>query len=382
MRKSIVYLWVTLLCLSFSTSIETIKAYSTERIRVNVGFKGEPDPLLIEAYNGEIIYDFTGFIPVITCYLAQDAIDVLKQHPDIEYVLVDGEVRMTGEVLPWGVQRIRANLVWDRDGDLVVDEGANAGANVTVAVLDSGIDYDHPDLEDNVIGGKSCVPYTSDYMDDNGHGTHVAGTIAAVDNDIGVIGVAPRVWLYGVKVVRSGGVGLVSELVAGIKWSILQDADIVSMSLAHPDDDPTLYQAIVDANNVGILLVASAGDVSYYGNVITYPAKYEEVIAVGSVNQSNLRDERFSPTGPELELVAPGVDIYSTYWDDTYATDSGTSFAVPHVSGAAALIFASQIPYLYDENDNGEWENYEVREKLRDTAIFWHETLRTWLQKP
>jgi fibronectin type 3 domain-containing protein len=208
-------------------------------------------------------------------------------------------------------------------------------------------------------------------MDDNGHGTHCAGIVAAEDNDIGVIGVAPEAYLYAVKVLDSGGSGYLSDVIAGIQWSIDNGMQVISMSLGTSFDFQSLHDACDAAYyDNGILVVAAAGNsgtVSGKGDNVIYPAKYDSVIAVAATDSN---DERawWSSTGPDVELAAPGVSIYSTYWDDTYATLSGTSMACPHVTGTAALVFVTAVDPAYDLDGDGVWDASEVRKKLQDTA--------------
>jgi len=346
-----------------------------EKVSVIVGFRGKPDAGLIKAHGGKIKYQYN-VISAVACSLPTTAVDALRKNPKVAYVELDGVVEAIGEVLPWGVDRIDADRVWDRDSNLVVDAGANIGYGIKVAVLDTGIDYDHPDLVDNVAGGVSLVNYTIDYMDDNGHGTHVAGIIAAVDNDVGIIGTAPGVWLYAVKVLDSGGSGYLSDVIAGIDWAVNNGMQLISMSLGTDTDYQSLHDACDNAYAAGVLLVAAAGNdasrlsVRFGIDTIDYPARYDSVIAVGAVDEL---DERavWSSTGPELELSAPGVDINSTYLDDTYSLLSGTSMACPHVTGTAALVFGTNISEVapsYDLDGDGIWDANEVRAWLQATA--------------
>ncbi len=346
-----------------------------ERIPVIVGFKEKPDVGLVKAFGGSIKYQYS-IIPAVSCLLPKNVAEFLKKNPRIAYVELDGKVKVLGEVLPWGVDRIDAEQVWDSNGDLIVDEGANAGEAVKVAIIDTGVDYNHPDLAGNVKGGASFVDYTSNYMDDNGHGTHVAGIIAAVDNEVGVIGVAPKIELYALKALDSEGSGYVSDVVAAIDWAVENGMQIVSMSLGANNDYESLRQACDAAYASGVLLVAAAGNdasrftVIFGIDTIDYPARYDSVVAVGAINQEDERPS-WSSTGPELELAAPGVNIYSTYWDNTYAALSGTSMACPHVSGVAALIFASNIGEIapsYDFDGDKTWDADEVRAWLQATA--------------
>ena len=278
-------------------------------------------------------------------------------------VLVPTASATPGETLPWGVQRVKANLVWDTDGDMATDPGANTGDKIVVAVIDDGIDSEHEDLKDNFKGGDTGY-YTP-------HGTHVAGTIAAVDNNVGVIGVAPEVWLYSFKI-EWGASDWPDRVARAIRKAAFEyGAQIISMSFGFDED----YSVIRDACDYAYydedaLLIAAAGNENR--NFITYPAKYDSIIAVGATDQNNTRWAATpydgSNYGPELELVAPGVDINSTYPNNNYQNLSGTSHAVPHVSGVAALTFASRTNPEYDENGNEKWDNDEVRERLKDLA--------------
>lgn len=284
-----------------------------------------------------------------------------------------------GEVLPWGVERIRAYCVWDNNHDMTVDAGACAGQYVGVAIIDSGIDYYvnysnkvyHPDLADNIAEGKGFRYYMgqiqelADYEDLDGHGTLVAGTIVAVDNSIGVIGTAPKAEIYTLKTVAWD----YREVVAAINWVVqninIYNIKIISISLGLDNNYTEFRQACDNAYAAGVLLIAAAGNDN---GPVNYPAAYDSVIAVGAVYPNDTRYE-YSNFGSELEFVAPGVNISSTGLNEGYATDTGTSFACPHVTGAAALIFSSKIDPAYDADNDCKWDNVEVRQKLQDTAL-------------
>ena len=231
---------------------------------------------------------------------------------------------------------------------------------MSVAVIDTGRP-NAPDLAANIKGGNYVTPGASP-QDDNGHGTHVAGIIAAVDNTLGVIGVAPRASLYAVKVLDDAGVGSYSDVISGLQWAVSNGMQVVNMSFGGPDYAP-LRAAITAASNAGIVLVAAAGNSGPGANTVGYPAKYPEVIAVAATDSANTVAS-FSSRGPEVELAAPGVSILSTYFGVSYATLSGTSMASPHVAGAAALVIGSGIK---DTNGDG-LVNDEVRAILDGTA--------------
>ena len=250
-------------------------------------------------------------------------------------------------------------MVWNgtEDGTDVV-AGRNAGDGINVSILDTGIDYNHSDLADNYkVFGYDFVNGDTDPTDDNGHGTHCAGIIAAVDNDIGVIGVAPEADLYAVKVLDSSGSGYVSDVIAGIEWSVNNSMDIISMSLGLDSDSTDLRNACDYAYNAGLLLVAAAGNEGSGSDTVTYPAKYDSVIAVAATDSSDNRTSS-SSTGPAVELAAPGKEINSTWSDGGYKKASGTSMACPHVTGTAALVWKA-FPH---------YNNTQVRQHLQETA--------------
>ncbi|WP_419883559.1 S8 family peptidase [Peribacillus sp. B-H-3] len=240
----------------------------------------------------------------------------------------------TASEIPKGVELIQAPKVWDK----------TKGGGITIAILDTGCDITHPDLKEQIIGGKN---FTGDdqsnpdiYKDYNGHGTHVAGTMAAAENNAGVVGVAPGAKLLIVKVLDKNGSGQYEWIINGIHYAIEQKADIISMSLGGPEDLPELHDAIKKAVDNNILVVCAAGndgDGKDVTDELDYPGCYNEVISVGAVNLER-RSSDFSNSNNEIDLVAPGEEILSTYKDGKYATLSGTSMATPHVSGAMALV--------------------------------------------
>ena len=257
-------------------------------------------------------------------------------------------VQRNRDTVPWGVDRIGALTV----------HGQNKGGDVKVAILDTGIDLDHPDI--TVEGNVTFVSGTADGDDDNGHGTLVAGIIAARENGIGYVGVAPEVELYSVKVLNKNGKGALSSVLSGIKWAIDNEMQVINMSFGDPIGmSQSVILALEEASSAGIVIVTGAGNggnTSGEGDNVWAPARYESVIAVGSVNR---QDERHasSSTGEALELVAPGVRIYSTAMGGGYSYLSGTSAAAPHVAGVAALLIASGL-------DSSE----DIREWLQNSA--------------
>lgn len=240
-----------------------------------------------------------------------------------------------GDYIPDGVAMIRAPELWSQ---------GYKGQGVKIAIVDSGCQVDHPDLRDRIIGGRNFTTEDNGditkYNDYNGHGTHVAGVIAASHNGSGIIGVAPEAGILILKVMEKNGQGSYMNVVNAINYAITQKVDIISMSLGGPGNAAELKQAIDQAiaNEIAVVCAASNdGD----GNPLTleyaYPAYYPEVIAVGA-EMANRQVARFSDSNNEIDIIAPGVNIISTYIGGKYVSLSGTSMAAPHVAGALALL--------------------------------------------
>jgi subtilisin len=249
-----------------------------------------------------------------------------------------------------GIDRVDAEVAHANDETV-------SGADI--AIIDTGIDDDHPDLQANIGEGKSYVKCRGrncdqSWSDDNDHGTHCAGIAAAVNNTEGVVGVSPGATLHAVKVLDRDGSGYYSDIAAGINWTADQEYDVGSMSLGGGSSTKTLADACSYATNNGVLLVAAAGNSGSCSDCVLYPAKYSTVMAVSSTTDSGALSG-FSSTGPEVEVAAPGSSIYSTVIRG-YGTFSGRSMACPHVSGAGGQLM-----------DNG-YTNSEARDRLGSTA--------------
>ncbi len=277
----------------------------------------------------------------------------LRALPFVRYVEPDPpDVVWTQEdALQYGVNNIDAEVVWGGSQGATSVTPGQGGAGIRVAVIDTGIDCGHPDLQPVSGAAGACIygynsVSSSLPFDDHGHGTHVAGIIGARDNGIGVIGVAPEADLYAVKVLNSGGSGAWSTVAAGINWAVLNGMHLISMSLGGTDYSQAMADAVAAAQAAGILVVSAAGN-SGCCNTVLYPAKYPESMAVAAVDQSDLRAS-FSSTGPELDVAAPGVAVLSTVPTGScmlcdpsgYKSLSGTSMATPHVTGVGALLMA------------------------------------------
>lgn len=278
----------------------------------------------------------------------------LAETPGVRYVEDDARAWAIQDNLPWGVDRIDAELVWGgAEGATDVLPDANAGAGVDVAVIDTGIDVGHPDLDDNYQGGWDFVHGDLVPDDENGHGTHVAGIITAGNNNEGVIGVAPEANLWALKVFDNTGSGYYSDIIAAIGWCVDNEIEVANMSLGGIIRSRALQQACDNAYDAGVLLVAAAGNES--SRQILYPAKYDSVIAVSATDVDDSL-AWFSNFGRQIELAGPGVAILSTMptyhvtlndppysLPQNYAALSGTSMATPHVSATAALVIAAGI---------------------------------------
>ena len=233
----------------------------------------------------------------------------------------------------WGVKRIGAGVVHDEE---------ISGTGVLVAIIDTGIDYNHLEFVGRYAGGYDFVNSDSDPLDDEGHGTHVAGTVAAADDGVGVVGVAPGALLLGYKVLDETGSGYWSDVIAGIEQAVADGARVINMSLSG-GTSTSLELACQQAYGAGVVLVASAGNSGTppgKGDNVGAPALYPTVIAVSATDNSDERP-RWSSTGEAVELAAPGVNIVSTYLGGDYATKSGTSMSAPHVTGTVALLLST-----------------------------------------
>ncbi|GAB6862252.1 S8 family serine peptidase [Haloplanus litoreus] len=276
----------------------------------------------------------------------EQARKALSRRKDVRYVEADATMEAIGQAVPWGIDRV--------DADAVHDTGST-GDGADVAILDSGIDSDHPDLVDNLGAGTAIIDCGTAYDgsscsgngntchepwdDDNDHGTHCAGIAAAVDNDVGVVGVSSGATLHAVKVLDCGGTGYLSDIAAGIEHTANQGWDVASMSLGSSSDSSTMRDACQYAVDQGVLVVAAAGNEGPCTDCVSYPAAYDTVVAVSSTDGSDSLSS-FSSTGPEIDIAAPGESILSTIPGGT-AYFSGTSMACPHVSGAGGLLMAN-----------------------------------------
>lgn len=280
----------------------------------------------------------------------------IKADNRVLYVSEDRVVQTTAQTAPSGVRRINA------------PSNANKGTGVGVAVIDTGIDLTHPDLKTNILAGYTCVKGKKTANDDNGHGSHVAGTIAALNNTIGVVGVAPEAKLIAVKVLNSQGSGTWSSVICGIDWVTANAAKynikVANMSLGGGgssdnncgNNNDALHKAICRSTAAGVTYVVAAGNngadsanfvpAAYNDTVITVSALADsdgQPGGLGSATSYGADDTfaSFSNYGSVVDLAAPGVSIFSTWKSGGYSTISGTSMASPHVAASAALYIKS-----------------------------------------
>ena len=322
------------------------EAGQAEKVAVFIAFARQPGPAeeaLVRRAGGSVKYTYH-LVPAIAASLPEAAINGLLANPNVTSVEPDGEVHAidhpTGDselVNTWGVAHIGAGSV---------HTAGNKGTGVEVAVIDSGCDYTHSDLDGNYWGGYDFVNDDTDPMDDNGHGTHVSGTVAAEDGNGGVVGVAPEAHLYCLKVLSSGGSGSWSDIIAALQWAVGNGIQVTNNSYGSSlNPGGTVKAAFDNSAAAGILHVAAAGNSGNprgKGNNVGYPARFDSVIAVAATDSNDNRAS-FSSTGATVELAAPGVAINSTELGGGYVEFNGTSMASPHVAGTAALFIAAGV---------------------------------------
>lgn len=324
-RKSLLsVLLVIALFIQPVTSIAQTQA--TEQ--VIIGFYENIDTTLIESYGGTIKSEFKS-INAAAATVPTRSIHILQNNSAVAFLDIDQEITVASQQIDWGVQRINAPRAWSHQF---------TGKGIKVAVIDTGVDSHHPDL--NIIKGKSFIPGETNFDDHNGHGTHIAGIIAAKNNQIGTVGVAPDVELYIAKVLDKDGNGYQSAVIDAIEWSIAQGVDIINLSAGSEESTTSLERAVNNARNKGVIIVGAAGNRGNRmgsGSNVDFPAAYPAVIAVAAVDHSDRRAP-FSATGNQIEVSAPGVNIFSTHLNGSYAHVSGTSMAAPHVTGMLAIL--------------------------------------------
>ncbi len=324
------------------------------------------------------------------------SLQALRSDPQVAYVNEDRPVSVDAQTLPTGINRIDGELSSTVSGD------GSGSVNVDVAVIDTGISTSHPDL--NVVGGKVCNGTT--FNDKNGHGSHVAGIIAARDDAQGVVGVAPGARLWAVRVLGPNGSGSFSQVICGVDFVTANAGtiEVANMSLGGSGFDPgtgcstgdALHDSICRSVQAGVTYVVAAGN-SHADASTQVPAAYDEVITVSALAdfnglpgggapatcRSDVDDTfaDFSNFGSDIDLIAPGVCILSDYKGTGFATLSGTSMASPHVAGAAALYKSThpgdtpaQVKSALIGAGNLNWNNADdpdgIKEPLVNVDVF------------
>jgi aqualysin 1 len=269
--------------------------------------------------------------------LTDRQIDLLNRHPWVDYVESDGIMRTKAQEVPWGIDRIDADLSSTHAGD-----GQGAISNVAVHIIDTGIDTAEGDL--NVVAHVKLLPFPNFLNEDcNGHGTHVAGTASALDNDLDVVGVAPGAPLAGIKVLSCLGTGSTSAVIKGVDLVTANGLKpgVVNMSLGGAASQ-ALDDAVTNSVNTGFFYAVAAGN-EHTDACNGSPSRLGAIDGVMSVaaTDSNEQEASFSNYGNCVDIWAPGVDILSTKMGGGTLVLSGTSMASPHVAGAAALFLSS-----------------------------------------
>lgn len=352
----------------FITNNHTISAQVNSTYLIS--FKVAIDYQLIQDNGGEILNVLQNMNTVVV-KMPENKIIKVKESSKIEFVEKNQKIksipiyssssevglsqdseatnaqRASTQDIPWGITAINATKAQKK---------GYTGKGIKIGIIDSGIDNKHEDL--HVSGGVSFIESKTDYDDDYGHGTAVAGIIGAKNNNIGVIGVAPDAEIYSIKVLDSNGEGEISNVVSGIMWAINHRLNILNLSLETSEDSKILEKATKKAYNEGLLLVSAAGNQGFIENsTISFPAAYKDVIAVGATNS---RGERtfYSNTGQQLELMAPGSSINSTSLNNSYSLNIGTSMSAAHVTGVAAQVW----------QNNHHLNNKDIRKILDRTS--------------
>jgi len=402
MRRTFSTLAVTLLVAAALTAPQAAAA-PPDQVDVIVVLKAGNATSVAADHGVDLAFVYSHALNGFAGSVPEGRINGLRHDPRVDYLEYDQVVTVAEQVTPTGVQRIFAS------GNAAIDIDAtdDLRVDVDVAVIDTGIDFEHPDL--NVVGGVSCwysntkgPAWAKTYTcgaggdDDHYHGTHVAGTVGALDNGLGVVGVAPGARLWAVKVLNAQGSGYASNVIAGIDWVAANAAtiEVANMSLgggfSQAEND-----AVANAVAAGVVFVVAAGN-SSTNAANSSPASEPSAITVsaladfdglaGGFGSPTCRSDQddtladFSNYGTIVDMVAPGVCITSTYPIErgTYGTISGTSMASPHVAGAAALLAsagasATQVTTSLLANGNFGWIDQapdEEKEPLLDVTGF------------
>ncbi len=327
----------------------------------------------VEFYNSELkdtgtelLYVYYDVVKGLAIKIPNEKVlEQLKNNPLVSYMGNDRKIsafidtHTENQIIPASVDRVE-------DGESLNNINPNF-VDADIAILDTGIDLDHPDL--NVFHERSFIPGTINADDDHGHGTHLAGVAAAKDNSFGMVGIAPGARLWAIKVLESSGMGEISTLIKGLDYITQHqnEVDVAVLSLGCECESGALNIAINNSIKAGITIVVAAGNEGKDAGTFT-PANNPEVITVSAIADTDGKcggngpptpygaDDMlasFSNYGNVVDISAPGVDIYSTFKSNSYTKLTGTSMAAPHVAGAAALYKS-----LHPEASPNDVKNY------------------------
>ena len=350
----------------------------------------------------EVGHVYTSALQGYSATMPASVAELVEAAPAVKWVQKDTPVATTAQSTPTGINRANADA-----SPTAKINGLDERVDVDVAVIDTGVDLSHPDINVYRAGAKNCSIGAINANDLHGHGTHVAGTIGALDNSSGVVGMAPGARIWPVKVLTDAGSGLNSDVICGIDYvtANASQIEVANMSLGGSGTDDSncgnsnndaMHKAICRSVAAGITFVAAAGNDSADAKGFT-PAAYDEVITVSaladfnglpgggaaSTCRSDVDDTfaSFSNYGSDVDLIAPGVCIYSTSMLGGYATLSGTSMASPHVAGGAALYAAThpgatptQVKSALQSAGTLDWNDSDdpdpTKERLLDVSTF------------
>lgn len=242
------------------------------------------------------------------------------------------------QIFPWALKNFEVEKTWQK----------SEGDNVVVAVIDTGCDINHVDIKDNIIKGYNVLSQSNSVVDGNGHGTHVAGTISAINNGVGIVGISPKTQIMPIKALSDNGSGTNNDVAVAIEYAVDSGADIITMSLGSDFPSVRIEKALIKAEEKKVAVFCAAGN-SGMANQINFPARYSQTICIGAIDRElNLCE--FSCTGEELDFLAPGADIISCVPGNNYASLTGTSMATPFAVGCMALFLSFARKNLQDPN--------------------------------
>jgi len=330
---------------------------ASEPITLLVNYLTPPSQSEVEWYESElgatVKYRYS-IIPTLAIVTDSSKIETISTREGVDFVEMDSDWQVSDIDNTWGVDYI--------GGRYTLAQGL-MGTGIKMGVIDTGIDYNHPELAARYMGGWDFVNNDNDPADDNFHGTHVSGTIAAAMDGTGVVGVAPNVELYAIKGFNAGGSGQTSDLIACVDWTTVNDMDVVNNSWGG-GGSPTLEAVFQASRDAGVIHVCAAGNnFGLFG--VSPPAKYSSTYAISAIDNLG-KPASFSDRGPEVDFAAPGVDVLSANLGGGYTVASGTSMASPHVAGATAIVLAHSG--LVDLDGDGTLFE-EARDRMAATAL-------------